>query len=110
MKTGHQFLEEMSETQISQFLIPNQTTKAQVKEKFGDPEDVDFNPDGTETWVYKFKRSEAQGINYVPVASLFYNGTNDTTKRLKIVYDCQNRVNKYAFSQSQGETRLGAFQ
>ena len=57
------------------------TTKAQVKEKYGDPEDIDFGVDGTETWLYKFIRSDAKGVNYVPIANLFYQGTNNTIKK-----------------------------
>lgn len=109
-KTGHQFLEEMSETQVASSLVSNVTTKAEVKEKYGDPEDIDFSVDGTETWLYKFIRSDAKGINYVPIASLFYRGTNDTIKKMKIVFNSQGVVHKYAFSQTTGETKIGAGQ
>lgn len=61
-KTGHQFLDKMSNQDISDKLIKGQTTKDQVKNLFGDPSDVDLLPDGKENWVYSYVRSEAKGI------------------------------------------------
>lgn len=109
-KTGHTFLEEISPTDISQALVPCQTTREEVREKFGDPEEIDFDPSGREKWVYRFVRSEAKGVNYVPIVSSFYSGTNDTKKQLIILFDTTGRVTKHAFSTSRGETKLGAFQ
>lgn len=70
-KTGHQFLEKMSNQEIASKLIAKKTSKAEVKEMFGSPEDIDMTDDGGETWLYKYVRSEAKGINYVPIASSF---------------------------------------
>lgn len=109
-KTGHQFLEDMSTEQAAGSLVSNVTTKNQVKEKYGDPEDIDFGTDGTETWVYKFVRSDAKGVNYVPIANWFYRGTNDTIKKLKIVFDSRGILQRYGFSQTSGETKIGAGQ
>jgi outer membrane protein assembly factor BamE (lipoprotein component of BamABCDE complex) len=109
-KTGHGFLEEMSQEEISKDLIISQTTKAQVKEKFGDPSEVDFDMEGKEKWVYLFTRAEAKGVNFVPLVSAFYRGTNDTIKRLTIIFDTSGKVLRHAFSNSQQETHMGAFQ
>ena len=79
-ENGASVLEDMSTEQAAGSLVSNVTTKNQVKEKYGDPEDIDFGTDGTETWVYKFVRSDAKGVNYVPIANWFYRGTNDTIK------------------------------
>lgn len=109
-KTGHGFLEEMSQEAISRDLIVSQTTKNQVKEKFGDPAEVDFDIEGKEKWVYLFTRAEAKGINFVPFVNAFYRGTNDTIKRLTIIFDTNGKVLRHAFSNSQQETHMGAFQ
>jgi len=109
-KTGHAFLEKASEPDIAQSLVANRTTKDEVKQKFGDPQDVDFEENGNEKWVYSFTRSSAKAANFVPVVSAFYRGTNDTTKKLKIVFNKEGKLLRYAFTSSQGETKLGAFQ
>lgn len=109
-KTGHTFLEDMPDSEAAHVLVAHVTTKEQVKGRFGDPEEIDIESNGGEKWTYSFKRSEAKGVNYVPIINSFYRGTNDTIKRLKILFTPQGRVEKYAFSSSQGETQLGVFQ
>jgi len=109
-KTGHTFLEKMSQEEISTKLIHGKTTKVEVIKMFGDPEDVDLRDDGREVWVYKFIRSSAKGVNFVPIANSFYAGTNDNIKRLKISFDTNSVVDKFAFSNAKGETKAGLFQ
>lgn len=109
-KTGHAFLEKMSDKDISVKLVKNSTTKEEVQKLFGDPEDVKLHKDGTETWQYKFVRSEAKGVNFVPIVSSFYAGTNDSIKRLKILFNANGTVSRFAFSNSKGETKAGLLQ
>ncbi|MDP1723099.1 MAG: hypothetical protein Q8L85_00135 [Alphaproteobacteria bacterium] len=109
-KSGNQFLEKTSDAEVASKLIANKTTKAEVKNTYGDPVDFDLLSDGKELWTYKFTRSSAKGINYIPYASLVYNGTNDTTKRLKILFNKDGIVENHTFSTSAGETKRGAFQ
>lgn len=108
--TGHTFLENMSQQEISARLIAHKTTKEQVRSSFGDPEELDFQDNGKEEWLYSYKRVDAKGVNYVPVVNSFYRGTNDTTKKLRILFDLEGRVEKYSFSNSKGETKMGLFQ
>lgn len=110
VKTGHQFLEKMSNEDISSKLVKGQTSKNQVKELFGDPSDVDVLPDGKENWVYSYVRSSSKGINFVPYANLVYSGTNDNTRKLKILFDTEGKVEFFAFANSKGETKAGLFQ
>lgn len=109
-KTGHQFLEKLTPAEASQKLIKGQTTKDQVLSHFGEPKDIDLRDDGSEVWLYEFKRSEAKAVNFMPVVGDFYHGTNDTGKKLKIMFDKNCRVKSYAFSNAQGETKKGLFQ
>ena len=109
-KTGHQFLAKMTNQEISSKLIANKTSKADVTNEFGDPEDIDMQNDGGETWLYKYVRSEAKGVNFVPIASSFYGGTNDNIRKLKIKFNNNGIVTKYSFSSAQGETKVGLFQ
>lgn len=111
--TGHQFLAKMSNEEISSKLVPNQTSKKQVQAMFGDPEDIDIdvtNSSGGEVWTYKYLRSEAKGVNYVPLVSSFYSGTNDNIRKLRIKFNANDLVEKFAFSSSKGESKWGMFQ
>lgn len=109
-KTGHSFLEEATQEDISKDLIVGQTTKTQVKRKFGDPLEIDFDAQGREKWTYAFLRADAKGVNYIPIINIFCNGTNDTIKRLTIIFDSQETLIKYAFNNSNHETKRGIFQ
>ncbi len=109
-KTGHQFLAKMSNEEISSKLVKNKTSKAEVTEMFGDPEDIEMGVNEEETWLYKYTRSEAKGVNFVPVVSSFYGGTNDNIRKLKIKFNGCGLVDKFAFSSSKGETKTGLFQ
>ncbi len=109
-KTGHIFLEKMSDSDIGQKLVRNKTTKEEVKANFGDASDIDLRDNGTEIWIYEFKRSKAKGVNFVPIVNSLYQGTNDNVRRLKVIFNKCGVVENYAFSSSKGETKVGAFQ
>lgn len=100
----------MSNQEITCKLIKGQTNKAQVKRLFNDPSDVDILPDGKGKWTHIFLRSEAKGINFIPYANLVYSGTNDTVKKLIILFDTLGKVEFFAFSDAKGETKTGLFQ
>ena len=108
--TGHQFLAKMSNDEVARKLVQNKTSKEEVRSMFGDPEDVDINDESGETWQYKYVRSEVKGVSFVPIAGSFYGGTNDSIKKLKIKFNSDGLVDKFAFSNSKGETKAGLFQ
>ncbi len=110
VNTGHQFLSKMTHAQIASNLTKGKTTKGEAQVTFGDPEDVILNDDGSEIWIYKYVRSEAKGVNYVPIVNSFYSGTNDNIKKLKIKFNSQGIVQNIAFSSAKGETKAGLFQ
>ena len=109
-KSGNQFLEKLSNEQLSVQIIKGQTTKSQVIKLYGEPSDIDLLPDGKESWAYIFVKSTAKGVNYIPYVSLAYSGTNDTTKKLKILFNTSGIVEFFTFNTSQGETKNGLFQ
>lgn len=109
-KTGNQFLEKTTDAEIATKLIKNKTTKEEVKNLYGDPDDFDLRNNGNELWTYSFRRSSAKGINYVPYVNTFYRGTNDTMRRLKILFNKDGILENYSFAKSEGETKMGVFQ
>ncbi len=103
--TGRPFLEEACDSEIVESLVKNVTTKEQVKCDFGEPEEVNFDR-GSEKWVYSFKRSEDKGVNFMPRAGSFYQGSSDTIKHLRIFFNPRGILEKYTFSSSQGATKF----
>lgn len=109
-KTGNEKLAELPKEQIGQQIVNGKTTKDEVKSFLGDPESIDFDPNGLEKWTYKHTRKQEKAINYVPVANWFVGGTNDTTKSLVILFDEKGVVKNHAVSEAKGETKVGLFQ
>ena len=110
IKTGNQFLESASNTEISCQLVKNHTTKNEVRKMFGDPIDINFTNNNMELWIYKFQKSAAKMGNFVPVFNAFYKGTNDNTKKLQVIFNHDDTVHSFYYSDTQGETKYGLFQ
>ena len=81
----------------------------QLRVKWKRSSDIDLLPDGKESWAYIFVKSTAKGVNYIPYVNLAYSGTNDTTKKLKILFNTNGVVEFFNFNTSQGETKNGLF-
>jgi len=48
-----------------------------------------------------------KAINFVPFANLVYSGTNDTKKKLVIIFDKNDKVLDYLITENKGETGFG---
>jgi predicted small secreted protein len=109
VKSGNDKLEDVTSESVGKTIIKDKTTKANVKELFGEPQKVDFLANGQEKWEFLHVRKAAKGVNYVPVANWFVGGTNDTTKSLVILFE-GDIVKNYTTAVAEGETKAGLFQ
>ena len=84
------------------------TIKAQaaVKEAFGEPNDTDIMSDGQVKWLYSHIKRSAMARNYVPVVNWFSAGTDDTTKKLVLIFKDGILVD-FSSSTAKGETKAG---
>jgi len=62
------------------------TTKGQVKEMLGSPDNVSFTDGGKEIWKYSFAKVKVDGKSFIPFYGLFHNGTNGTKKELTLLF------------------------
>lgn len=108
-KSDNEALEKADSQGIESILVKGTTTKAEVTEYFGEPQEVDFMDNGQEKWKYGHLRRSDKLVNYIPVASWFAGGTNDTTKSLVLLFEKDVLVN-YSMSTSKGESKVGLFQ
>lgn len=109
VKTGNDKLEDVTSESVGKSIIKEKSTKANVKEFYGEPQKVDFMANGLEKWEYEHLRKSGKAINYVPVANWVVGGTNDTKKSLVILFD-GDIVKNYSMAVSEGETKGGLFQ
>lgn len=106
VKTGNDKLQDVTQTSVTEMIKNGKTTKSEIKEKLGEPTNIDFTDAGLEKWEYNHKRSVGKGINYVPVVNWFVKGTNDTKKTLVVLFE-GDTVKNHSFSSSEGETMGG---
>jgi len=79
--SGH----ELDQSKVAQ-IKRGETTKAQVREWLGKPEQIAVDDSGVETWTYIYVRASAQAQNFIPVVGIFDSG-----------YDMQNQTTTVVF-------------
>ncbi len=110
VKTGNETLGKMDKTQLDRGIAKGKSTKDDVKAMLGDPDKTDFDNNGNEKWSYIHVRKDIKAVNFIPLVSLFVQGTNDTTKTLVVLFDDKGYVKNYIASDAHGETKGGLFQ
>ena len=108
-QSGNKQLGKMKGYDVERYIQKGTTTKLQIKDIFGDPQEKSFKSNGNEQWKYTFVKSREKGLNYIPVVNWFVKGTNDDVKMLVVVFDEHGVVIQYAVSSSKGETKTGLF-
>ncbi|MDR2225184.1 MAG: hypothetical protein LBE52_04200 [Providencia sp.] len=105
---GNQVLKNETETTIKTKITENKTTKTEVKNQFGSPDETSFTDNGKEIWKYEFANMSADGVNYIPIVNLFGSSSSGTKKQLVIMFD-GDVVSKYSMSESAHSVKTGAF-
>ena len=104
--SGNKSVSNLTEQKLSEQLVKGQTTKLEVKNIYGEPNDIE-TIDTEERWLYEFKKNTPKATNFMPVVGLFASGTNDEIKRLKIYFDKNGKFIRHVFSTHKSETKLG---
>jgi len=107
VSTGNVKLAAMSTKEMKGKLIFGKTTKSEVRDILGEASDIDFTENGEEKWVYFHRESKSKFINFVPIVNTFKSGTNDTTKKVVIVFDKNGIIKNHAVVSAKGETKAG---
>lgn len=104
--SGNGKLKNETEVTMQSKLKEGATTKGQVKDMLGSPDNVSFTDGGKEIWKYSFAKVKVDGTSFIPLYGLFHNGTNGTKKELTILFK-QDIVEKYTMSESAINTKSG---
>jgi hypothetical protein len=110
IKTGNMTLEKMEKSHVNSQIIKGKSTKEEIIAIMGDPDRADFDNNGDEKWTYSHLRKDSKGVNFFPIISWFVSGTNDTTKTLTILFNTNDTIKNYTFTDAKGETKMGLFQ
>lgn len=104
--SGNTKLAKTNSHAIDSTFIKGKTTQQEVKAVFGDPDDTDIMVDGRVKWIFTHIKRSAMVRNYIPVVNWISAGTNDTTKKLVMVFK-DGVLDDYSTSTSKGETKAG---
>lgn len=107
--SGNAALRKMSPTEISEHLIRGVTTREEVKTLFGDPMNVSYMDNAQEAWSYWAGSFTNDPVNFVPLAGIFGMSMPGEAQYLVILFDEENRVQKYNFTNSDIGIKSGIF-
>ena len=104
--SGNTKLAKTSNEQINSTFKKGKTTQTEVKKAFGEPDDTDIMGDGKVKWVYTHIKRSSMARNYIPVVNWMSSGTNDTTKKLVMIFK-DGILEEFSSSTGKGETKAG---
>lgn len=107
--TGNQKIAKKSTAELQQMVTKGVSTKNDVVAMFGEPDDTDILADGRNKYIYVNIKRDSKFANYIPGGGMLFGGTNDTAKKIVILFDKNDVVESVSASTSQGETKTGVF-
>lgn len=107
MSAGNEKLRHETGATIQQKIVEGKTTKAEVKQKFGDPLTTSFTDGGLEIWNYELQKISADAISFVPIVNLFGGSSSGVKKQLVFLFDDNGVVKKYSMSESPVSVKTG---
>lgn len=105
--SGNQQMADYDKGNLQKMVTTEIKTKTDALNKFGDPNDVDFNSNGQEKWTYSYQHRTSKVQNFIPVVNWFTAGTDDLNKKIILVFDKRGVVINAAVTESRGETKGG---
>ena len=106
VSSGNKSLKEHTVESLAGILVPG-TSQASVTEALGDPLSVTYTDSGREMWFYELVQGKMTAQSFIPVVSMFSRGVEGRKKLLVILYDMDERVDRYNLSDSAYESKTG---
>ena len=82
-------------------------TMTEVRQNLGDPFSTSYTDGGNSIWNYEFTDAQMTAQSFIPVVSMFSSGTKGKKKQLVILFDADDKVQKFNMSDSDYETKSG---
>ena len=105
--TGNQALGSTDQATINQRVVPGKTTKSDVRNFLGAPDDINLLAGGQEVWQYTQATTKVNAASFIPVVGLFAGGTTVDQKIFVILFDKKGTVQKAEYSAKVNEYRNG---
>ncbi len=96
------------DTQAASQIQKGTTTKAQVQQLVGLPQNIGKDSDGNETWTYAYTRATAKGTSFIPIAGAFMGGVDTQDQRFVVKFNPEGVVTFTDLSFGGMSTDMGA--
>ena len=107
---GNPQLAESSKAELYQIINDNITTRSDARAKLGDPQDMDYNEiTKQEKWTYLHLDKHNLKRNYIPILNWFTKGTEDTQKKIILIFDSNGTLAKSLVTESVSISKNGMF-
>lgn len=107
--SGNRSLDGATDESISSMLSEGVTKKEEVKSSLGSPMSVAFMPEGKEMWVYSHASFSSDARNFIPFMALLGTSGSGETRTLQILFDDNDVLERYAFSNADTQYGTGIF-
>lgn len=108
--SGNPALKQMSHQQLKNMIIQGVTTKQEMQDKFGSPNEIQFNHENlTEYWEYRYDSKTPHAMNFFPLLRTLKRGTDLRKIRLIVFFDENDKVKRYTFQDAKDVQKAGWF-
>ena len=85
-----------------------ETTKQQVIQLLGSPEQMTSDASGNTTFLYLYSRATTKGQTFIPIVGAFAGGANVQSQMVSVIFGPDGKVSNYTQSMSANDMSTGA--
>lgn len=105
---GNQSLKNETVSSINTKIQKGVTTKAQIRQLFGDPVKTSFTDGGNLIWEFDLADVSSDAVNYIPIVNLFGSSRSGTKKQLVVMFK-DDVVQNFSMTKSPVSIKTGLF-
>jgi outer membrane protein assembly factor BamE (lipoprotein component of BamABCDE complex) len=92
---------------VGQKVTKGKSTKADVKQLYGEPGSVSLTDGGGEVWHYAYAHATANGASYIPIVGIFAGGADVAKNEVVFIFDKNDVMQNYTVHASQSVVHRG---
>ena len=107
--SGNEKIRSETKEGLEQQIQKGKSSKQNVQDLYGDPDEITFTDSGNEIWRFKHSLATSKPINFVPYANIFSHGMDVKNKIIVFIFDKKGIVQNYTLSDAKNEIKNGLF-
>lgn len=105
--TGDVKIATLSEKTLNTTYIRGRTTMREVKQRLGNPDNIDIATNGNVKWIYFYTKSTYDRESYVPIVNIFHKGTNNYYTKVIFIFNKHHILTDYAMVHTYQKLNVG---